>query len=390
MQVAASIAARPEPALPAGFAEFYAEHYDFVWRCALRMGVAADDVDDIVQECFVVALRRFDRFDPAGQARPTTWLFAILRNVQRNHARSARRRAARLELLANEGEAVSRGDADSSLARRLLDEFLATLGPDKRAAFVLADIEGMTGPELAHALELNLNTANARVRAARQAFRRHFDEPSVRTLARAELGRSASDRAPEQARRAGLPAVVALAGLELPGKAAVGTVGIKWLAGLLFGAACLGGAGILASGGSVDSAVVPAAEASSEPRTATVEAPAPVIMPEPAAAPEPAISVEATPAPSFAPRRTRAQPRALERLEQAREALLADEPERALELVEGRRFSAALEGRRIATEVAALCRLDRPSLAQARARAWRDEHPDDPTATQLHGVCWSE
>src|SRR5690606_18435585 len=134
-----------------GFGQFYADHYDFLWRCARRMGVAADDVEDLVQECFVVALRRFADFDPRGRARPSTWLFAILRNVQRNHARSTRRRVARLELLALSSEAeppIGYG-ADSSLAGRLLDDFLTTLDEDKRAAFVLAEIEGMTGPELA-------------------------------------------------------------------------------------------------------------------------------------------------------------------------------------------------------------------------------------------------
>ncbi|MCA9685798.1 MAG: sigma-70 family RNA polymerase sigma factor, partial [Myxococcales bacterium] len=79
--------------VPSAFAALYAAHYDFLWRCALRMGTPAADVDDLVQECFVVALRRFDRFDPQAGARASTWLFAILRNVQRNHARSLRRRA---------------------------------------------------------------------------------------------------------------------------------------------------------------------------------------------------------------------------------------------------------------------------------------------------------
>ncbi|HVI02411.1 MAG TPA: sigma-70 region 4 domain-containing protein, partial [Enhygromyxa sp.] len=60
---------------------------------------------------------------------------------------------------------------------------------DKRAAFVLAEIEGMTGPEVADALELNVNTANSRVRAARQAFVRYFDEPNPRSIAEAEIER---------------------------------------------------------------------------------------------------------------------------------------------------------------------------------------------------------
>ena len=155
------------------FAALYAAHYDFLWRCALRMGTPAADVDDLVQECFVVALRRFDRFDPQAGARASTWLFAILRNVQRNHARSLRRRAARLELISRSASEQAPNGADAALAGRLLDDFLTTLDEDKRAAFVLAEIEGLTGPEIAErtgltagSVRVNLHRGMALLRAA--------------------------------------------------------------------------------------------------------------------------------------------------------------------------------------------------------------------------------
>ncbi|HVI02410.1 MAG TPA: sigma-70 family RNA polymerase sigma factor [Enhygromyxa sp.] len=177
MQVSATAHTSLEPAPPPGFTQLYAEHYDFLWRCALRMGTPAADLEDVVQECFIVALRRFATFDPRGRARASTWLFGILRNVQRNHARAARRRSARLELLAQTSgeEQEPARTAEASLAGRLLDEFLATLDDDKRAAFVLAEIEGMTGPEVADALEVaalcrldRQADAEARARAQRQ------------------------------------------------------------------------------------------------------------------------------------------------------------------------------------------------------------------------------
>src|SRR5690606_22865087 len=201
------------------------------------------------QECFVVALRRFADFDPHGRGRPSTWLFGILRNVQRNHARAARRRLARFELLARTSADEERTDrsAEAGLARRLLDEFLATLDDDKRAAFVLAEIEGMTGPELADALELNLNTANSRVRAARRAFVHHFDAPKPRTIVRAEVERLAHDRAPAEARQRGLPILAALAGGQPAVGGALGALGTKLIAASIFGASLIASVAIVAA-----------------------------------------------------------------------------------------------------------------------------------------------
>lgn len=388
MQVSAS-AHTLEPALPPGFAELYAEHYDFLWRCALRMGTPAADVEDLVQECFIVALRRFAHFDPRGRGRPSTWLFGILRNVQRNHARAARRRVARLELLARSPVGEHDMDrAEASLAGRLLDEFLASLDEDKRAAFVLAEIEGMTGPELADALELNLNTANSRVRAARRAFALHFEEAKPRTIVRAEVERLAGERAPVTARQRGLPILAALASSKPLLGGLFGALGSKLIAGLMFGAALIGSGAILA-GGRPPNVTEPVVARSVQP-PAVVASASPAITRDPPKLEPVEPRPEATEPKPARRRATPPEPSPLERLASARTALLADDPARALASVEGLAFPPNLEGRRIALEVAALCRLDRQTDAQARARAWRASHPDDRTAAELIEVCWSE
>jgi len=53
---------------------------------------------------------------------------------------------------------------------RLLHRILDRLDDDKRAVFVLAELEQMTAPEIAEALSVNLNTVYSRLRAARAAF----------------------------------------------------------------------------------------------------------------------------------------------------------------------------------------------------------------------------
>lgn len=151
--------------------EVYERHFDFVWRTARRLGVESAQVDDVVQEVFMVVHRRAGEFE--GRATLKTWLFGITRRVVANHFRTARRKPAEPYGQSEPHDARS-ADAEASLVaaegNRLLHALLDELDPEKREVFVLAELEEMTGPELAQALGLNLNTAYARLRAARAAF----------------------------------------------------------------------------------------------------------------------------------------------------------------------------------------------------------------------------
>lgn len=152
--------------------DVYERWFDFVWRSARRMGVAEAAVDDVVQEVFLVAHRRIDDFE--GRSSVKTWLFGILLRVVSDHRRTIRRKgglAPLPEVLPDESE--SRCPAELAAKRekvRLLNRLLGTLDDDKRAVFVLAELEQMTAPEISDALGVNLNTVYSRLRAARKKF----------------------------------------------------------------------------------------------------------------------------------------------------------------------------------------------------------------------------
>ena len=77
--------------VPPSFDEVYAAHFGFVWRVLRTFGVPAASLEDAAQDVFVVVHRRLPEFE--GRAAITTWLFAIVLGVARNHRRSQRRRA---------------------------------------------------------------------------------------------------------------------------------------------------------------------------------------------------------------------------------------------------------------------------------------------------------
>jgi RNA polymerase sigma-70 factor (ECF subfamily) len=167
--------ARPRPQVE----EVYEAHFDFVWRTARRLGTPAAQIDDVVQEVFVVVQRRLAEFE--GRSELKTWLFSITRRVVRAHLRQhARQSRASIDdigeladLQTPDAESQLVADEDTRLLYALLDE----LDDDKREVFVLSELEEMSGPAIAEAMDLHLSNVYARVRIARQAFdaalRRH-------------------------------------------------------------------------------------------------------------------------------------------------------------------------------------------------------------------------
>jgi RNA polymerase sigma factor (sigma-70 family) len=380
--------------LPAGFEELYARHHDFVWRCALRMGASPADVEDIVQETFMVALRRYDQTEfRQGGARPSNWLFAILRNVLRNHARGDRRRRTFLAAFAETRteRQPPHGGVQSALGLRLLDEFLHELEPDRRAVFVLAEFEGLRGPEIARVLELNANTVRSRLRAARQAFEARFEHEHER----GQLVEAASnDAAPREARARGL----VLLGLPVdPWVSANTSAKLGWLAtrrglvsvalssSVLVGVALVGN---MAEPTPPELVVENAGDGSAKTRAGTDHAD--LSEPNEPNAPEPAIVVQARSKRS-AQVPTLDQNAALDRLTLARRALLEGDAATCLSLVAAdEAWPPALDARRVALEIGALCKLDQPERAQARAAAWVREHPNANVAVDLHAACWND
>lgn len=152
----------------------YETHFNFVWRSARRLGVRDAQLDDIVQEVFMVVQRRLVDFE--GRSSVRTWLYAITRHVVRAHFRSNARKPQLLhpdvdaacdpQALEPESQLLAREE------RRLLYTLLSELDDDQREAFVLAQLEEMTGPEIAQALELPLRSVYSRIAAAQKTFDR--------------------------------------------------------------------------------------------------------------------------------------------------------------------------------------------------------------------------
>jgi RNA polymerase sigma factor (sigma-70 family) len=152
--------------------EVFRTHVDSVWRLARAFGLAAEDADDVTQEVFLVAHRRLHTFRPGASVR--AWLLGITRNVAMHHRRGHTSRARQLSSLVSVEDASETPERSMRVqqAAALMQSFLDRLDVDKRVAFLLCDVEGMTTPELAEMLGVPNGTVSSRLRAARAQLER--------------------------------------------------------------------------------------------------------------------------------------------------------------------------------------------------------------------------
>ena len=151
--------------------EVYRAELGFVWRSAKRLGVREAALDDVVQEVFVIVHRRLGDFE--GRSALRTWLFGITLRVVRDHKRSVARKSPDAAVDPDTLRATSAGPSESmekKEAVRLLHAILDEMDDERREVFVMAELEQMSMPDIAGALGVNVNTAYARLRAARQTF----------------------------------------------------------------------------------------------------------------------------------------------------------------------------------------------------------------------------
>ena len=137
-----------------------------------------DDLEDLVQEVFVIAFRGLDRF--RGDARLSTWLYRICVNVALGRIRTKKRRpnaigVADLDTAPADPSLTERPETpDRSLERRRDQErvyaALELLAPKKRIVLYLHEIEGLDLKEIAYLVDSNPVTVRTRLFYARREF----------------------------------------------------------------------------------------------------------------------------------------------------------------------------------------------------------------------------
>jgi len=140
-----------------------------VYGLALRMLGNAAEAQDVAQEVFLRAHRGLAEF--RGDARLSTWLYAIASRLCLSRLGGSERRLARHgeETLARLADA--RPGPDQALEQGELEEALhraiAKLPEERRIVVVLRDVEGLAYEAIAEVLDLPVGTVRSRLHRAR-------------------------------------------------------------------------------------------------------------------------------------------------------------------------------------------------------------------------------
>jgi len=171
MQAEMAVTTEPDVhARPIDAETLYRAHAPFVASFLRHMGTPESDLDDHLQDVFVIAHRK-GGYQP-GAASPRTWLGSLAFRVVVARRRAVARRpktTATVELLSDD----SRSPADVLEARRSLQHVQAVLDHlplDQRAAFILFEIEGESCERIAATFEVPVGTIYSRLHHARKRF----------------------------------------------------------------------------------------------------------------------------------------------------------------------------------------------------------------------------
>ncbi len=157
--------------------EIFDAYGHFVVRSVERALGPGQHVDDIVQETFITAWKKRDELNAGPGLK--TWLYRTamfkVMHAKRSFAKTIRLQSA----LGREPQDAHKYsieqqmvDATSERARhQRLHRVLNTLSPQHKEVFILFELEGCSGAEVANLLEIPKNTVWSRLRVAREQFK---------------------------------------------------------------------------------------------------------------------------------------------------------------------------------------------------------------------------
>ena len=169
-------------------AERLVERYgDRVYRLAMRITGLNEDAEEAAQDALWTAARKIHMFK--GESAFGSWVYRITANAAYQKLRTRRQKAAEISMddvlpsLDGDGRHFEPMDDWSNRVdeqalqgelRRVLQQAIDGLPADYRTALVLHDVEGLSNPDIAEALNISLPAVKSRVHRSRLFVRKHL------------------------------------------------------------------------------------------------------------------------------------------------------------------------------------------------------------------------
>lgn len=143
-------------------------YYPVAARFLRRMGVSGSELDDACQEVFVQVFRYLARFQQRSGFQ--TWLYKLCLSQASRIRRRRRVHAALAWLLGRPVAQTGEPEWSASQTAQRVRQVLEQMKPMHKEVFVLFELEGVDGQEIARILACRPATVRRRLHYARQEF----------------------------------------------------------------------------------------------------------------------------------------------------------------------------------------------------------------------------
>lgn len=163
-----ALAARAAAGDATAFDALVRAHTGRMYRVAVRVCGDPAEAEDVVQDAWIAAWRALPRF--RAEAKVSTWLYRVVTNAALAHLRR-RRPVASLDGV-EVVDARPTPEATTLLAERAaaVHRAIASLEPTQRVPLVLRELEGLSYPEVAEVLGVEVSVLHRRLHRARVAL----------------------------------------------------------------------------------------------------------------------------------------------------------------------------------------------------------------------------
>lgn len=166
---------------PDRFWELAREHVTYLYNMALRYAGNPYDAEDLVQETYFIAFKKFDQL--RDERKLKSWLFAIMRNAYLKSLRQNQRQklteyndGIEYEYIRTLENAAEKIDAATAYERKIeadqIQRLLTELPEKYKSALLLYYLSEMTYQEISEALDLPMGTVMSRLSRGRQIMKK--------------------------------------------------------------------------------------------------------------------------------------------------------------------------------------------------------------------------
>lgn len=159
----------------AAFLRLYRAKTPYLYQMALRLTQNEYQSEELIQETWVVAVRKLGDFQWKSELK--TWLTGILINLFRSKRKAEEKNLVLQASELTEQEAISEAPSDTL---KDLEKAIAQLPPGYRQIIILHDIEGYKHKEIASLLDISEGTSKSQLFHARKAIRQFLSEENFK------------------------------------------------------------------------------------------------------------------------------------------------------------------------------------------------------------------